>query len=175
MTRSLYSCLNPAYFSEERWAAVTSLSIPAKEELQFWESNIKKLNGFAITPIIPSITKCEVIAGDASGEGLYAAHFSGVNNTIYSRKLTLSEQSQSSTFCECLVILGIYTDSNGPISLFKGRQILHLTDNKGVVSIFTIGSPKPALQAMALKVFKVANSLGMKLFFIWKSRKDPTM
>ena len=28
---------------------------------------------------------------------------------------------------------------------------------------------------MALKVFKVANSLGMKLFFVWKSRDDPTM
>ena len=80
--------------------------------------NIEKLNGFAITPVIPSITKCEVIAGDASGEGLYAAHFSGVNNTIYSRKLTLSEQSKSSTYRECLVILGIYTDSHGPISSF---------------------------------------------------------
>ena len=85
MTRSLYACLNPAYFSKERWAAVTSLSNLAKDELQFWESNIKKLNGFAISPVIPSNSKCEVIAGDASGEGLYAAHFSGVNNTIYSR------------------------------------------------------------------------------------------
>ena len=74
-TRSLYACLHPAYFSGERWAASTSLSDLAKEELQFWESNIKKLNGFAISPVIPSITKCEVIAGDASGEGLYGAHF----------------------------------------------------------------------------------------------------
>ena len=73
------------------------------------------------------------------------------------------------------MILGIYTDSQGPISLFKGKQVLYLMDNKGVVSIFTIGSPKPALQAMAVKVFKVANSLGMKLFFHWKSRDDPTM
>ena len=175
MTRSLYACLNPAYCSEEHWAAVTSLSDSAKEDLQFWESNIEKLNGFAITPIIPLITKCEVIAGDASGEGLYAAHFSGVNNTVYSRKLTLSEQSKSSTYREFLVILGIYTDSHSPISSLKGKQVLHLTDDKGVVSIFTIGSPKPALQAMALKVYMVANSLGMKLFFSWKSRDDPTM
>ena len=28
---------------------------------------------------------------------------------------------------------------------------------------------------MAVKVFKVANSLGLKLFFVWKSRNDPTM
>ena len=129
MTRSMYSCLNLAYFSEKHWAAVTSLSDSAKEKLQFWDSNIEKLNGFAITPVVPSITKCEVIAGDASGEGLYAAHFSDVNNTVYSRKLKLSEQSESSTYHECFVILGIYTDSQGPISLFKGKQVLHLTDN----------------------------------------------
>ena len=42
MTRSLYSCLNPVYFSRELWTAFTSLSNLAKEELQFWELNIKK-------------------------------------------------------------------------------------------------------------------------------------
>ena len=122
MTRSLYACLHPAYFSEKCWGAFTSLSDSAKEELQFWQSTNENLNGFTITPVVPSITKCEVIAGDASGEGLYAAHFSRVNKTIYSRKLTLSEQSQSSTYRECLVILGIYTDSHGQINSFKGNK-----------------------------------------------------
>ena len=28
---------------------------------------------------------------------------------------------------------------------------------------------------MALKVYKVANSLGLKLYFHWRSREDPTM
>ena len=73
------------------------------------------------------------------------------------------------------MILGIYTDSHGPINWFKGKQILHLMDNRGVVSVFTIDSPKPALQTMALKVYKVANSLGLKLFFHWRSRDNPTM
>ena len=141
MTRSLYACLHPAYFSEEGQGAFTLLSESAKEEIQFWELNIEKLNGFLILPVVPSITKCEVFAGDASGEGLYAAHFSDVNNTVYSRKLKLSEKSLSSTHCECLVILGIYTDSQSPIGLFKGKRILHFTDDKGVVSVFTIGSP----------------------------------
>ena len=65
---------------------------------------------FLILPVVPSITKREVLAEDASGEGLYAAHFSDVNNTVYSRKLKLSEKSLSSTHCESLVILGIYTN-----------------------------------------------------------------
>ena len=28
---------------------------------------------------------------------------------------------------------------------------------------------------MALKVYKVANSLGLKLYFHWRTRDDPTM
>ena len=115
------------------------------------------------------------MAGDASGKGLYAAHFSDKNQMVYSRKLTSAEKSYSSTHQECLVSLGIYTESLSPISSFKDNQILHLTDNKGVVSVFTIGSPKLALQKIATKVYKVANSLGLKLYFHWKSREDPTM
>ena len=76
MTRSLYSCLQPAYSSQESWGSFTSLTDSAWEELRFWESNISKLNGFVIAPITPSITTCEVIAGDTFIEGLYAAHFS---------------------------------------------------------------------------------------------------
>ena len=115
MTRSLYSCLQPAYSSQESWGSFTSLTDSAWEELRFWELNITKLNGFAIAPVTPSITTCEVIAGDASGVGLYAAHFSDKNSTVFSRKLTVAEKSESSTYRECLVILGIYTDSLGPI------------------------------------------------------------
>ena len=89
--------------------------------------------------------------------------------------MTAAEKSQNSTYHECLVILGIYTEVLSPIGSFKGEQILHLTDNKGVVSVFTIGSHKPALQAMALKVYKVANSFGLKLHFHWRTREDPTM
>ena len=79
MTRYLYSCLQPAYIAKKKWNSVTSLTESAKEELFFWEFDIVKLNGFAISPVTPSITTCEIIAGDASGEGLYAARFSDKN------------------------------------------------------------------------------------------------
>ena len=89
MTRSFYACLEPAYSTG--WESVTSLTVDAREELEFWESNLVKLNGFAISPITPSITTCEIVVGDASGVGLYAAKFSGKHKTVYSRKLTSSE------------------------------------------------------------------------------------
>ena len=79
MTRNLYSCLHPAYFSKEHWGSLTSLSALAWEELNFGKSNIVKLNVFAISPS----TTCEMVAGDASGEGLYAAHFSDKNQTLF--------------------------------------------------------------------------------------------
>ena len=175
MTRALYSCLKPAYTSSKKWNSSTSLTDTAREELSFWKLNIAKLNGFAICPVTPSVTTCEVIAGDASGEGLYAARFSDKNETVFSRKLTANEKKESSTYRECLVIFGIYTNPNSPIHSFKGHQILHLTDNRGVVSVFQIGSPKKHLQSMAVKVYKAANRLNLKLHFEWKSREDPTM
>ena len=85
MTRYLYSCLQPAYTANKKWNSVTSLTESAREELFFWEFNIVKLNGFAISPVTPSITTCEIIAGDASGEGLYAARFSDKNETIFQK------------------------------------------------------------------------------------------
>ena len=127
------------------------------------------------SPVTPSITTCEIIAGDASGVGLYAAKFYGKQQTVYSRKLTNNERSESSTYRECLTILGIYTDSSSPIHLFKRREILHLTDNKGVVSVFTIGLPRPKLQSMAVAVFKAANRLNLRLYFQWKPRTDPLL
>merc|ERR1711873_308733 len=84
---------------------------------------------------------------------------------FFSRKLTANEKLESSTYRECPVILGIYTNPSSPIHSFKGHQILHLTDNRCVVSIFNIGSPKKHLQSMAVKVYKAANRLNLKLHF----------
>ena len=47
---------------------------------------------------------------------------------------------------------------------------MHLTDNKGVVSVFTIGYPKKYLQSMAVKVYMAANKLNLKLHFSCRSR-----
>ena len=75
ITRSLYSCLHPAYFSQECLSYITSLSDSAWEELRFWETTISKPIGFEISPITPSITTCEVMASVVSGKDLCAAQF----------------------------------------------------------------------------------------------------
>ena len=173
MTRRLYVCLKPAY--SNGCESLTSLTVEAREELEFWECNLVKLNGFAISPITPSITTCELVAGDALGVGPSTAKFLGKQETVYSRKLTFSERKESSTYRECLAILDLYTDSSSPIHSFRRHEILHLTDNQGVVSVFTVGSPKEKLQSMAVAVFRAANQLNLKLHFQWKPRTDPVM
>ena len=55
------------------------------------------------------------------------------------------------------------------------REILHLTDNKGVISVFTVGSPKEKLQSMAMAVFRATSWLNLKLHSQWKPRTNPAM
>ena len=143
--------------------------------MDFWRSKIKKLNGFAIKPVIPSITQCELIAGDASGVGSYMARFSDKNETLLSRKFTEFERQQSSTYRESCGVCDLYTTANSPIVRFKGQQIMHVTDNQGVVAIFQKGLPRDALESMAVKVYMAANRMNITLHFVWKSRNEPIM
>ena len=69
--------------------------------------------------IIPSITVCEVVAGDASGIGHYVAKFSDTNETLMSQKFTTFEQQQSSTYRESLDVTDLYTTSHSPVVSFK--------------------------------------------------------
>ena len=121
----------------------------------------KKLNGFAIKPVIPSITSCQLVAGDASGIGTYMAKFSDESETLLSRQFTAFERRQSSTYRESLGVCDLYSCVDSSIVRFKGQQILHVTDNQGVETIFQIGSPVEALQKMAVKVYLAANRLNI--------------
>jgi len=168
MTRQLYKCLGPAYNSEAEWNATTSLSSEAKVELEFWRSKIKKLNGFAIKPVIPSITSCQLIAGDSSGSGTYMAKFSDLSETLLSRKFTAFERRQSSTYRESIGVCDLYSCVDSPIVRFRGQQIVHITDNQGVETIFQIGSPVESLQKWLLK--STWRSIDkFHSFFKWKS------
>ncbi len=95
MTRQLYKCLGPAYNSKAEWNATTSLSSEAKVELEFWRTKIKKLNGFAIKPVIPSITSCQLVARDSSSSGNFMARFSDLSKTFLSRKSSAFQRQQT--------------------------------------------------------------------------------
>ena len=142
----------------------------------FLMGNISKLSGFPIAPEFPSLTTCRVTAGDASGVGLYVADFTSGSRTIATRQFSDYEMHQSSTFRECLVVWDVYASPSISIgSKFSNFQVIHITDNKGVVSIFTIGSPKKHLQELALDMCHSCNHLGIKLHFLWHPRDTPIM
>merc|ERR1712074_181624 len=144
------------------------------EELKFWIDKIRSLNGFPLSPKFPSLTSCKITAGDASGIGYYSAEFSNSSETLVTRRFTNEEISGSSTFRECLVVWDTFFSSDSRFK-FSNSTVVHYTDNQGVVSIFTKGSPKEGLQKMALDVFLSCNQLGIKIHFVWKPRDDPMM
>ena len=92
-----------------------------------------------------------------------------------SHKFSAFQQQQSSTYRECLVVSDLYTMSQSPVVKFKRQQVMHVTDNQGVVAVFTIDSPRAPLNYMAVKVYMAANRLNIKLHFVWRSRDDPIM
>ena len=112
------------------------------------------------------------MAGDASGFGTYMAKFSDNSETLLSRKFTAFERRQSS-YRESQGVCDLYSTVDSSIVRFKGQQILHVTDNKGVETIFQIGSPVETLQKMAVKGYLAANQLNITLFFLWRPRSDP--
>ena len=73
-----------------------------------------------------------------------------------SRKFSVFEQQQSSTYRECLVVLDLYTMSHLPVVKLKIQQIMHVTDNQGGAAIFNKGSPRDPLQSIAVKVYMAA-------------------
>ena len=130
--------------------------------MDFWQANIRKLNGFSNKPVLPSIIVCEIVAGDASAVGHYVAKFSDKHETMMSHPFSAFEQEQSSTYREGLVVQDLYTKSHSPIVNFKRQQELHVTNNQGVGAVFTKGSPHAPLQSMAVRVYMAANRLDIK-------------
>ena len=158
----MYACLRPAYNEEELgWDLDTFLSE------DFYIRNISNLHIFAISPGFPLITTWRMNARVAIGVGLYVAKFTSGSKTIAMRQFLNIYICQSSIFRECLVIQDIYSfPSASKIGQLFDFQVINITDNQEVVSIFTIGSPKKYLQKLALDVFRSCNLLNNNLSFL---------
>ena len=69
----------------------------------------------------------------------------------------------------------VFSSTNSLVSQFKNSKVIHFTDNKGVVSIFTIGSLKKQLQSMVANFYRSCNYWNIKIHFSWKPRESPVM
>ena len=172
-TRALYSCIHEGDFG---WHQRIVLSDRAKLELSFWMENLAQLDGFPLANKHFSVTPTYFKAGDASGTGCYLALVSGTQETLISTSFTRDQRLKSSTWREAFVIYSHYVSSPASaLERFRDSRIRHFTDNRGVTSIFEIGSPNLELQVMAEEVYAVCKRLNITLEFVWQQRDSELM
>lgn len=158
-----------------------------KKELRFLRAKLRSFNGFPFTGKELVMSVDGTIASDASNKGLSViklccgASINHVNHSsscesdlLIHRRFSEFEVSMSSTARELIAIHDAYL-SPALTSRFSGQRIAHLTDNKGAASIFKVGSPVPALQKMALEVFKSCREHNISLQVHWRPRNDPRL
>ena len=148
------------------------ISEEARDELLFWRTNIRKLNGHEINPSL-SVTETRLtVVTDSSAQGAfgYAIGFelSDKYKVVLRQSFSEEERNSSSTERELLALKFIYaSEISAP---WKNMKILHLTDNAGVASIVPHGSPVENLHQLALEVYFGCREKNIGLTVEWRPR-----
>ena len=123
-TRALYSVLNSRSF----WADKYYLPAEAREELEFWQTNVQFLNG---KPIWFSSCTMRIMYLDASSSG-YGGYVVELGNESVHAPWSVEEVKHSSTWRE-LKAVSLVLQSFA--SRLAGHSVKWFTDNQGVVHI----------------------------------------
>ena len=107
-------------------------------------------------------------ASDASGTGLYMAEIGERRRTLTTRAFSVEEMKTSSTRREMEAVYDFFVNKRELArSLYAGRVLRHLTDNKAVVQIMNTGSKKRHLHQAALEILLVIREDNIKLELEW--------
>ena len=171
MTRSCYRVIAGA----ASWKSWIYLSDQAREELQWWLANLEKINGFnmktdvSISPLFCS----QVLHGDASGTGVFLGQLRDNRETLLSEPFNETEREKSSTFREVAVFHKFYKSDQ--VENWRGKSILHYTDNAAVARILSYGSRNPEIQRMVFEITIICRNLGISISADWMSREEEEM
>ena len=172
MTRESYRAINSIGYHWDYYITMTS---GAKREMSWWVENLQQLSdqGREVQPS-PSLTLVDhQLAGDASGVGLYLMQSSGDRCTLISESLSSEDVDTSSAHREILVFHKFYCSSKA--DRYRGRTLVHFSDNMATVSILKKGSRVPALHNMAVDIFLACKAKGITLHPAWKRRSEEEM
>ena len=160
MTRSLYSILE----DRQSWYEALQFSPEAKAELLFWESNLENYNA---QPIWHSPSAVRVVYSDASNSGFggYVVEHGGC---VSHGQWTAEEAQESSTWRE---LSAVYLVLASVAPKLANERVRWFTDNQNVVVILQVGSRKPALHEVALRVFSIAIEHQIRLEPEWVPRE----
>ena len=171
MTRNLYGFLMSNVQSSS-WNFFVALDENVVFEINFWQANVRDLNGFHFKASLSMIDIHHQMVSDASNIGIFGYRFfSNEYEVMLRRALTEREIKRSSTDRELLAVEEIYT---GPDAVkLAGSVVRHLIDNQSVVNILANGSKKKRLHEMAVNIFLNCRRLNITLFAEWTPRTDP--
>ena len=160
MTRCLYAVLESRY----AWCDVLTLSDEAMDELTFWSSSLEEYN---VQPIWHSPSAVRVVYSDASDTG-YGGFVVEHGTCISHGQWTAAEAGLSSTWRELAAVWLVLLSVAQKLANYRVRWF---TDNQNVVRILQVGSRKPDLQAVALKVFALVVRYQIRLEPEWVPRE----
>ena len=143
MSRNLFAVINTA----PTWNSYLRLSSEALAELIFWKSNVASLNGIPIWPVRRKPS--EIVYSDATGSA--CGSFIEFEGKVFNQNWSDFEKAQSSTFRELLAVslsMKAFEES------LKAQAVTWFTDNQNVVRIVNSGSKTPALQELAMDIYR---------------------
>ncbi|XP_053400643.1 uncharacterized protein LOC128557357 [Mercenaria mercenaria] len=175
-SRSLYDCVA----SRSGWNAPVQVSSTALCEIMFWKDNLRKLNmndletksvNRAYVTVDASEARYVEYANvfvDASGAG-FGGFIEESENSEVTGSWLGSESILSSTWRE---LESVYRVMKSHVTNLQDKKVIVHTDNKNATSVLRIGSNKPYLQDVSLKVNEFCSENNISLFPRWLPRAD---
>ena len=159
-TRSIYSDVQ-----NHDWDILFYPSSDCVREIQFWLKNIDVKNGYAIKP---KQATSQILFTDASEYAYGGYLLQRLGKIICHGRFDHHQVGKSSTERELLAIKYCLESFAQAI---RHEAINIRTDNFSASRILEIGSPKPHLQALAIRIFEICVKNDIRLFPTWIPRE----
>ena len=160
-TRNLYCCVE----SRASWDSDVVLTGTALEELEFWNDNIRILDG---KPWQDARKCTRVIYSDASNTG-YGGYVVNEGSNICHGQWTPKEMLESSTWRELEAVRRMLVSLE---EVLVGHKVKWFTDNQNVARIAEVGSTRGNLQDLALGINQVCIKRDIELDLEWIPREE---
>lgn len=160
-TRNFYACIA----ASSSWNDVVQANVGVKEELQFWLNNLNSFNGYSISR---SFFAQAVIYSDASSTS-YGSYLVTVGEYQASRVWSLEDSLQSSTFRK---LQAVFNSIRTFARFVAGHKLKIFSDNHNVICILSVGSSIPALQSLAVSLFKFSLTHDISFQVQWIPRSQ---
>ena len=160
MTRSVYAALE----ARHSWYDLLQLSPEAQAELEFWAASLADYNS---QPIWHSPSAVRVVYSDASDTG-YGGYVVEHGPCVSFGQWSDEEARQSSTWRELMAVCQVLESVAAKLT---NARIRWFTDSQNVARILEVGSRKPQLHAVALKVFSLSVQYQIRLVPEWIPRE----